>query len=187
VVGAVVVAIGVVLAVVLTSRSGSGTGASDGGRTASGTTQGAPASGSAQTAGTSSPTTQASTRTSAQASAQTSSASGSGGGPVGNTVTAAEVRTFVTSYYSLLPDHPEQAYDLTGPTLRAAESRGNYIAFWHRFGEVRLGPVRASDGSLVAHGRVTYVEDGRTQPEQHTFTLVRGSDDRLLMDSDREG
>jgi hypothetical protein len=101
-------------------------------------------------------------------------------------VTAAGVRNFVTGYYDLLPGNPAQAYDLTGPTLRAAESRSNYIAFWHRFSDVRLGPVNATNGSLVAHGTVTFVENGSSQTEQHTFTLVRGDGGRLLMDSDRQ-
>jgi hypothetical protein len=100
---------------------------------------------------------------------------------------AADVRNFVTGYYALLPGNPERAYDLTGPTLRSVESRGNYIAFWHRFSSVQLGPVTATDGSLVAHATVTYVENGAAQQEQHTFTLVRGQGGQLLMDSDRQG
>jgi hypothetical protein len=34
---------------------------------------------------------------------------------------------------------------------------------------------------------VTYVENGRSQTEQHTFTLVRGDGGQLLMDSDKQG
>jgi serine/threonine protein kinase len=100
---------------------------------------------------------------------------------------AAEVQQALTSYYSLLPQDPQSAYDLTGPTLRAAESRGNYISFWKRFSDVTLGPVSATDGSLTATAQVTYVENGSTMPEQHTFVLVRGDDGRLLVDSDRAG
>ena len=90
----------------------------------------------------------------------------------------------ITSYYALLPQDPQTAYGLTGPTLRAAASRGNYIAFWNRFSSVTLGPVSATDGSLTATAPVTYVEDGVSLPERHTFTLVRGDDGRLLIDSD---
>ena len=100
---------------------------------------------------------------------------------------ANDVRGFITGYYAMLPGNAAQAYDLTGPTLRAAESRGNYIAFWRRFSAVRLGPVSTTDGSLVAHGTVTFVENGTASTEQHTFTLVRGSNGQLLMDSDRQG
>ncbi|WP_166503378.1 serine/threonine-protein kinase [Modestobacter italicus] len=100
---------------------------------------------------------------------------------------AAEVRQAITSYYALLPQDPQSAWDLTGPTLRGAESRGNYIAFWNRFDSVTLGPVSATDGSLTASAPVTYVENGSTLPEQHTFVLVRGEDGQLLIDSDRAG
>ncbi|MCW2508883.1 MAG: Serine/threonine-protein kinase pksC [Modestobacter sp.] len=99
---------------------------------------------------------------------------------------AAEVRQALTSYYALLPQNAQRAYDLTGPTLRSAESRGNYIAFWKRFSSVTLGPVSATDGSLTATASVTYVENGAAVPEEHTFVLVRGDGGRLLVDSDRK-
>ncbi|HEV7872018.1 MAG TPA: serine/threonine-protein kinase, partial [Modestobacter sp.] len=99
---------------------------------------------------------------------------------------AAEVEQALTSYYALLPQNAQRAYDLTGPTLRSAESRGNYIAFWKRFSSVTLGPVSATDGSLTATASVTYVENGAAVPEEHTFVLVRGDGGRLLVDSDRK-
>jgi serine/threonine protein kinase len=111
----------------------------------------------------------------------TDSASGSASG------SAAEVRQAITSYFALLPQDPQSAYDLTGPTLRSVESRGDYIAFWNRFSAVTLGRVSVDDGSLTATARVTYVENGAQLPEQHTFVLVRGEDGRLLIDSDRAG
>ncbi|QXG74678.1 serine/threonine protein kinase [Modestobacter sp. L9-4] len=97
---------------------------------------------------------------------------------------AEEVRQALTSYYALLPGDPETAWERTGPTLRAAEPRPDYIRFWDRFSSVSLGPVSASDGSLTATAPVTFVEDGSRSPEQHRFTLVRGDDGRLLVDSD---
>jgi hypothetical protein len=95
------------------------------------------------------------------------------------------VEQAIKSYYALLPDDPQAAYDRTGPTLRGVASRGNYIAFWNRFDSVTLGPVSATDGELTATAPVTYVENGVTKPEEHTFTLVRGDDGQLLIDSDR--
>ncbi|MGY1840872.1 serine/threonine-protein kinase [Modestobacter sp. SYSU DS0985] len=99
---------------------------------------------------------------------------------------AAAVRDAITGYYGLLPDDPQAAWERTGPRLRAAiGSRARYIAFWNRFSDVRLGEVRAEDGSLVARAPVTFVErDGDRLPEQHRFTLVRGDDGRLLIDLD---
>ncbi|MFQ1003290.1 serine/threonine-protein kinase [Modestobacter sp. SSW1-42] len=98
---------------------------------------------------------------------------------------AAEVQQTLTSYYALLPGDPAAAWERTGPTLRGSISREGYIRFWNRFSSVTLGPVSAADGSLTATAPVTYVENGSSEPEQHTFTFVRGDDGRLLVDSDR--
>ncbi|MGY2082102.1 serine/threonine-protein kinase [Modestobacter sp. SYSU DS0657] len=99
---------------------------------------------------------------------------------------AAAVRDAVRSYYALLPENPQAAWERTGPRLRAAiGSREAYVRFWNRFSDVRLGEVRAEDGSLSASAPVTYVEpDGDRFPEQHRITLVRGDDGRLLIDYD---
>jgi outer membrane biosynthesis protein TonB len=171
---AVVVIVGVVLAVLFIPRDDGGAGGS-----AARTTGSNPPAQSSSPAAPSSAAGSA-PATSAQAAA-TSAAGAAAGAP-----TAADVRNFITGYFALLPGNPDQAYDLTGPTLRGVESRSDYIAFWRRFSEVRLGPVTADDGSLVGHATVTYLENGSTQTEQHTFTLVRG-DGGLLMDSDRAG
>jgi hypothetical protein len=100
---------------------------------------------------------------------------------------AAEVQQAIAGYYALLPGDPQTAYNSTGPTLRSVESRQDYVAFWSRFSSVTLGPISATDGSLTATAPVTYVENGVSQPEQHTFVLVRGEGGRLLIDSDRAG
>jgi serine/threonine protein kinase len=121
--------------------------------------------------------------TSSSTAPATTASSAPAAGPAAGS--AAEVQQAITSYYALLPGNPQAAYDRTGPTLRAAESRSNYIAFWNRFSAVTLGPVSATDGSLTATAPVTYVENGVAQPEQHTFVLIRGNDGQLLIDSDR--
>jgi serine/threonine protein kinase len=101
--------------------------------------------------------------------------------------TAADVQEAITSYYALLPDDPEAAWERTGPRLRAqVGSRGDYIAFWDRFESVDLGAVQAQDGSLVATAPVTFEdEDGGVSAEQHEITLVRDDDGRLLVDYDQ--
>jgi hypothetical protein len=128
-----------------------------------------------------SPTTEASPTTASSPAPETTPSTTPAGPARGS---AAEVEQAITSYYALLPQDPQTAYNLTGPTLRAAENRGNYISFWHRFSSVTLGPVSATDGSLTATAQVTYVENGQPQPEQHTIRLIRGDDGRLLIDSD---
>jgi serine/threonine protein kinase len=132
----------------------------------------------------------ASTTPSAPSSAPTTAPTTSSApeSPAGGPVTGAAVRDAITSYYSLLPDNPQAAYDLTGPTLRGVESRENYVAFWNRFSRVDLGPLSVTEGSLQATGPVTYYQDGAPLPvEQHTFTLVQDDGGRLLIDSDRRG
>jgi len=99
-------------------------------------------------------------------------------------VTAAEVSQAITAYYALLPDDARDAYALTGPTLQGVIGEKGYRDFWKRFDDVVLGPVTATDGSLVATAQVTYVEDGEPQVEQHQFTLVEGPGGQLLMDQD---
>jgi hypothetical protein len=178
----VLVVVGVLLAVLLNRGGGA-----DPTATGPSTSTSPPPSSSAAA-----PTTASSS--SATATTQSPTATSSSAAPttapppaVAAPAPATDVRGFITGYYAMLPGNAAQAYDLTGPTLRAAESRGNYIAFWNRFSSVRLGPVSTTDGSLVAHGTVTYVENGTPTTEQHTFTLVRGSNGQLLMDSDRQG
>jgi eukaryotic-like serine/threonine-protein kinase len=155
-----------------TSAAGTPTTAS----TAPSTTESAPSTPPETTTETPSPTP------SATSSAPSTTPPSSAGAAQGS---AAEVEQAITSYYSLLPGNPQAAYDRTGPTLQAAESRSNYVAFWNRFSSVTLGPVSVSEGSLTATAPVTFVEDGTSLPEQHTFTLVRGADGQLLIDSDR--
>jgi len=102
----------------------------------------------------------------------------------GDAVTAADVEQAVTDYYALLPGRPQQAWRLTGPTLQGVVTRQDYVAFWNRFSEVRLGPVTAEEGSLAADAQVTFVENGQELVEQHRFTLVAGPRGELLLDSD---
>ncbi len=143
----------------------------------------APASSAAETT-----TGTTAAQSTAPSAAATTAPSSAPAGSVGGAPTAAEIQSAVTSYYALLPGNPQAAWESTGPTLRAAESFPNYVAFWNRFDDVRLGPVSVSAGSLVARAPVTFVENGAALPvEQHTITLVRGPDGRLLIDSDVPG
>ncbi|MCO7222240.1 serine/threonine-protein kinase [Klenkia sp. PcliD-1-E] len=133
-------------------------------------------------------TTEASPTTTAQATTEqtTTAPTTTEAAPTteGDAVTAADVEQAVTDYYALLPDKPQQAWRLTGPTLQGVVSREDYIAFWDRFSDVRLGEVTAEEGSLTATAQVTFVEDGQDLVEQHRFTLVAGPRGELLMDSD---
>ncbi|SDF62746.1 serine/threonine-protein kinase [Klenkia brasiliensis] len=129
------------------------------------------------------PTTTAGTTTEETTTAQTTTEASPTTGA--DALTAADVEQAVTGYYALLPQDPQSAWQLTGPTLQGVISRGGYISFWNGFSAVRLGAVTAQEGSLTASAQVTFVDrDGTEQVEQHQFTLVQGPDGRLLMDRD---
>jgi serine/threonine protein kinase len=131
------------------------------------------------------PTTQAAPSTSPQSTPVTSPTGPTApAGPAAGS--AAEVEQAITSYYALLPKDPQSAYGRTGPGLRDAESRGNYVSFWNRFSSVKIGAVQVQDGSLVATVPVTFTDkNGTVFPETHQITLVRGGDGQLLIDNDR--
>ena len=127
-----------------------------------------------------------SARSGAASSAPATSAASTPAAPPAS-VRAKDVRDFLNRYHDLLPGSPEQAWALTGPTLRGTISEQDYVAFWQQFDSVKLSGVQAQDGSLVATGKLEYkYRDGRKVTEQHQFTLVPGSGGQLLMDSDRK-
>ncbi len=180
-VGAVVIAALAAGALWLNLRDGSSSSAAEPTATAATSTQAAappPTSTAAPT------TTSEQTTTTAQTTTAETTTEAAPSSEAGDAVTAADVEQAVTQYYALLPGKPQQAWRLTGPTLQGVISRGDYIAFWDRFSEVRLGAVTAEEGSLTATAQVTFVENGQEQVEQHRFTLVAGPRGELLMDSD---
>jgi hypothetical protein len=139
----------------------------------------------------------------ASPSGSSGAASGSGGAPSsslssstspsatapatgGGSLTASNIRSFLTSYHQLVISDPHRAYTETGPSLRAAESEPNYVRFWGQFSDVRISNIQATDGQSTATATLSLVyADGRpTDTGQHRFTfIVRGN--RLLLDSDR--
>jgi hypothetical protein len=99
-------------------------------------------------------------------------------------LTADNVREFLREYHRLVLEDPEEAYALTGPTLRAAISEDNYAEYWAQFSDVKVSDVEAADGESAATATVEFrYEDGTRQKETHRFTfLVDG--DQLILDSD---
>ncbi|WP_448625785.1 serine/threonine-protein kinase [Geodermatophilus sp. URMC 64] len=100
-------------------------------------------------------------------------------------VDAGDVRDFLRDYHQLVTDDPEEAWQLTGPTLRSSISEQGYVNFWSQFSDVRLSGVQAEDGSLTATGQLEFrTRDGSREREEHRFTLVVDEDGDLLLDSD---
>jgi serine/threonine protein kinase len=179
-VGGVVIAALAAGALWLNLREDSSSSAADPTSTAATTTQAAPPPTSAAAPS----TTGEQTTTEETTTAETTTEAAPTSEAEGDAVTAADVEQAVTDYYALLPGRPQQAWRLTGPTLQGVISRQDYVAFWNRFSEVRLGAVTAEEGSTTATAQVTFVENGQELVEQHRFTLVAGPRGELLMDSD---
>jgi hypothetical protein len=167
----------------LVIRGGKGsptaTGSGTSGATTSTSASVAPPSGSS---GAASGSGGAPTSTLPSSTTPTASAPAAGGG----SLTASNIRSFLTSYHQLVISDPHRAYTETGPSLRAAESESNYVRFWGQFSAVRISNIQAADGQRTATATLSLVyADGRpTDTGLHRFTfVVQGN--RLLLDSDR--
>ena len=86
----------------------------------------------------------------------------------GGSLTAANIRNFLTSYHQLVLSDPHQAYTETGPTLRASESEPNYVNYWGQFSNVRLSNIQATDGQRTATATVTYTYKNGSQLVEQT-------------------
>ncbi|MGY1779854.1 protein kinase domain-containing protein [Geodermatophilus sp. SYSU D01036] len=98
-----------------------------------------------------------------------------------------EARQTLEQYYEYLPDDPESAYAMTGPSLRSRASFDYYRDFFGRWDEVSLVDVRdvdERDDGLTATSRVEFVRGGERVVETHAVTFVRGDDGELLVDLD---
>ncbi|WP_347059093.1 serine/threonine-protein kinase [Blastococcus sp. HT6-30] len=102
----------------------------------------------------------------------------------GDPLSEQNIRNFVRDYHRLVIRDPAQAWELTGPTLRANISRDGYIRYWNQFEDVRLSDIRAADGQTTAAATMELrFADGRRETGPHVFTfLVR--DGQLVLDSD---
>jgi hypothetical protein len=92
-------------------------------------------------------------------------------------------------YYALLPDDPDAAYELTGPTLQDAADPDYYRDFWTPWSEVELADLRdveEADGAVTATTEVRFTrDDGSAETELHEVRLTQADDGRWLVDLDR--
>jgi hypothetical protein len=173
----VLVVVGVLLAVLLTRGGGTPSAA---GRT--GTSSAPPASSSSATPPPSSSSAPAPSSSSAPPPTTTSAApTTTSAAPAAG---SSDPATFLANYHALLPGNTQAAYQLTGPSLRSAESYPDYRAFWGRFTAVSLSNVQVQSPTS-ATGVLTYTfQDGHRQSELHRFTFVQDGNGRLLLDRD---
>jgi serine/threonine protein kinase len=92
-------------------------------------------------------------------------------------------------YYAFLPDDPDAAYAMTGPTLRRAADRDYYRDFWSPWTEVELAGLREvdeDDDGVTATTEVRFTrDDGSSEVELHEVRFTQDDDGRWLIDYDR--
>ncbi|HSU37226.1 MAG TPA: serine/threonine-protein kinase [Propionibacteriaceae bacterium] len=94
--------------------------------------------------------------------------------------TAAELAEAITTYYSLVPDRRDEAWDRLTSSYQRSPSGGRqgYEAFWKPIGRVSISDVKGKPPN-EAEAVITYVyRDGRTDRERTRFGLVE--DDGIL-------
>ncbi|MGY1821609.1 serine/threonine-protein kinase [Geodermatophilus sp. SYSU D00079] len=92
-------------------------------------------------------------------------------------------------YYAFLPEDPDAAYAMTGPTLRNAAGRDYYRDFWAPWSEVELAGLRdveEDEGVITATSEVRFTrDDGSSEVELHELRFTQDDDGRWLVDLDR--
>lgn len=79
----------------------------------------------------------------------------------------------VHKYYTLVPDHLDQAWTMLGPFEQAkAGGRASYDAFWKTIKSVQIVGEPRPTGSQVLVGLRFVTQDGRTTRELHALDMV---------------
>ncbi|WP_205730156.1 serine/threonine-protein kinase [Blastococcus sp. TF02-8] len=106
--------------------------------------------------------------------------------PAADPLSAGNITAFLEDYHRQVITDPAAAWERTGPTLRNAISRENYIAYWNRFSDVTISDIQATDGQTTATGRLTWVRaNGGQESAVRLFTLIE-RDGQLVLDSETD-
>ncbi len=91
---------------------------------------------------------------------------------------------FVQRYYALLPDHPDAAFEMLGPTAQSLSGgRDKFTNFYATMSAVTLQDPRQTGDNTVS-ARVHFVrKDGVATNEAYSFTLGTDSNGTTLMES----
>jgi serine/threonine protein kinase len=94
------------------------------------------------------------------------------------TATRAEL---VDSYFDLVPDDLDAAWQQLSPRMQQEVGRDSFDGFWGRIADVDAGRVQAENG--VVDAVVTYTfESGRVVRQENQYDLVRGGGGYLIDD-----
>ncbi|MBP2322567.1 serine/threonine protein kinase [Kibdelosporangium banguiense] len=125
------------------------------------------------------PTTKASTPTTAPSTTTSSS------NPDANLDNAGQ---FISQYYDLLPEKPEEAWALLTPRAQGLSGgRQGFFDFYARFDDVKIvDVVEGENGQVRGTVRFTKKNGGGTTSEPYTFTVVNQGG-KLMIDNFRSG
>jgi serine/threonine protein kinase len=100
-------------------------------------------------------------------------------------VTQQDMERAVREYYSLLPQHPDQAFNRISSRFQAATGGfDNYKKFWSLVEEAKTGRTAGANAQGVAMLVTIKAKDGRTSRELHVFTFTQ-QNGKLLIDTER--
>ncbi|GDY29269.1 serine/threonine-protein kinase [Gandjariella thermophila] len=100
-------------------------------------------------------------------------------------VSVQQMEQAVREYYSLLPKHPEQAWQRLSPRFQAAtHGFDTYKAFWSQIDEVKVGRQVAANAKSISFLMTFKTKDGRTGRELHSFSFAQQNGELLI---DQEG
>ncbi len=91
----------------------------------------------------------------------------------------------VRTYYSLVPQRLDQAWNMLGPSLQA-QGKDRYERFWHSIDNVVIigDPVQVGSNVVVT---VQFAKGGNKITERHVLGMVTGPDGQPLINTDHRG
>jgi serine/threonine protein kinase len=103
--------------------------------------------------------------------------------------TAADLESFVRGYYALLPAQPAAAWQMLGDQARSAsDGYQSYLNFYNSLDSVGFAEApTAVDGKTVRATLRFATKAGAESVERYEFTVVPGSDGKLVMSSFAKG
>jgi serine/threonine-protein kinase len=103
------------------------------------------------------------------------------------TMTFDAMRDFVTSYYAVLPAHPDDAWAKVTPDGQHETGHDKFVDFWAKIRSVTLISITPRDATSVV-ARLHYVrQDGQTDTEDRWLQMAAVKGTILLQESGRIG
>ena len=97
-------------------------------------------------------------------------------------VTKEKLVSTVKKYYTLVPKHLDDAWELLGPSLQS-QGEERYQAFWKQIDDVKVIGEPVQSGATVVV-TLQFTKDGKKSTEMHVLGMVANSDGDALINTD---